>query len=246
MTSARFVCAVVGLGVVSAAHAEPIEATFESLVHGEIITSQFSDVGMSIEALNFHLPEAMPIAFNTAYINTADPDLQGPPWAGGNLAPGTILGNVIIVPENMTDANNDGIVDNPDDEGARPAGELSFAFDEMITGFGFDVLDIEGVTQEATMLEFFRYGDSMATISFDEFVDPLSPYYDSSIEFGNNSANRISMITAESMGFDGFTSVLIHLGGSSAFDNIVTIPAPGSAAVLALSGLTLVSRRRKN
>jgi hypothetical protein len=244
MTNARVVCAAVGLSVVGFAHADPIEATFESLVHGEIITSQFADVGMSIQALNFQLPGAMPIAFDTQFINTADPDLQGPPWAGGNLAPNTILGNVIIVPENMIDADNDGIVDDPDDEGARPAGELSFAFDEMMTGFGFDVLDIEGVTQESTVLEFFRYGDSMASISFDEFIDPLSAYYDSTIEFGNNTANRVQPITADMLGIDGFTSVLIHLGGSSAFDNIVTIPAPGSAAILALGGIAGCRRRR--
>lgn len=245
MTSARVVCAAVGLSVAGFVHAEPIEATFESLVHGEIITNQFADIGMTIAAQNFQLAGAMPIAFDTQFISTADPDLNGPPWGGGNLAPDTILGKVIIVPENMTDANNDGIVDDPDDEGARPAGELSFAFDEMITGFGFDVLDIEGVTQEATVLEFFRYGDSMASISFDEFTNPLSDFYDSTIEFGNNSANRVQPITADMLGIDGFTSVTIHLGGSSAFDNIVTIPAPGSVALLALGGIAAGRGRRE-
>jgi len=245
MASALCVCAVVGMSVAASAIAEPITATFSSLVHGEIIVDQFADVGMSIQALNFQLPGARPIAFDTQFINTADPDLQGPPWGGGNLPIDTVLGNVIIIPENMVDADNDGIVDDPDDEGARPAGDLEFAFDDLITSFGFDVLDIEGVTQESTVVEFFRFGGSVGSISFAEFTDPLSGFYDDTVEFGNNSLNRITPITSSAFGVDGFSSVVIHLGGSAAFDNIVTIPAPGSIALLALGGIAVGRGKRR-
>ena len=245
MVSARVVCAVVGLSVAGSAYAEPITATFNSLVHGEIIVDQFADIGMSIEALNFQLPGARPIAFDTQFINTADPDLQGPPWEGGNLPADTVLGNVIIIPENMVDANNDGIVDDPDDEGARPAGDLKFAFDNLITSFGFDVLDIEGVTQESTIIEFFYFGDSVGSVSFAAFSDPQSMFFDGTVAFGNNSLNRIIPITSSDFGVDGFSSVVIHLGGSAAFDNIVTIPAPGSIAMLALGGIAAGRGRRR-
>ncbi len=247
MACARFVCALACASLAPSVLAEPIEATFENLVHGEIVNGQFADVGMSIEAVNFQLPGAMPIAFDTQFINTADPDLQGPPWSHGNLAPNTILGNVIIVPENMVDANNDGIVDDPDDEGARPAGELMFSFDQVMTGFGFDVLDIEGVTQETTTIEFFLFGESVGSVAFTDFTDPQSVFYDETIVFGNNSANRVSpiMIGDVSEGLaDGYTSVTIHMGGSSAFDNIVTIPAPASAVLLGLGGFAAARRRR--
>lgn len=248
MAIARFVCAVACVSLAPSVLAEPIEASFESLAHGEIINGQFSDVGMSIQALNFQLPGAMPISFDTQFIHTADPDLQGPPWSHGNLAPNTILGNVIIVPENMVDANNDGIVDEPDDEGARPAGELMFSFDNVMTGFGFDVLDIEGVTLESTSVEFFLFGDSVGSVDFAAFTDPQSVFYDETIEFGNNSANRISPLMIGDIAGEGlasgFTSVTIHMGGSSAFDNIVVIPAPASLGMVALGGLVATRRRR--
>ena len=65
MTGARFVCAFAGLAVSTAATAEPIQTSFEALVHGEIITNQFADVGMSIEAENFQFAGAKPIAFDS-------------------------------------------------------------------------------------------------------------------------------------------------------------------------------------
>ncbi|HED53387.1 MAG TPA: hypothetical protein ENJ00_04210 [Phycisphaerales bacterium] len=255
MSDARCVCALAG-GVwiavgVGAAGAEPITTTFESLVHGEIITNQFADVGLQISAVNFQLPGAMPIAFDSQMLGTSDPDLQGPSWATGNLAPDTVLGKVIIVPENMVDADGDGIVDDPDDEGSRPAGEIVLTFDDVMTGFGFDVLDVEGVVQEMSSVEFFLFDTSVASISFNEFTDPNSEYYDPTIVFGDNSANRISPITVNSGGplgagqGSGFNKVVLHLGGSSAYDNFVIIPTPSGAAVLILGGLGFGTRRRR-
>jgi len=244
MTGARFVCACAGLAVFSSASAEPILTSFESLTHGEIITTQFSDVGMSIEAENFQFAGAMPIAFNSNLLGTSDPDLQGPSWAKGNIAPGTNLGNLIIIPENMVDANGDGIVDDPDDEAARPAGDLKFTFADVMTGFGFDVVDMEGPVREMTSLEFLLFGDSVATVDFNEFVTPGSDFYDPTVKFGNNSANRISVITADALGISGFTSVVIHVGGSAAYDNIVVIPAPASGLLLGLGGFAAIRRRR--
>ncbi len=244
MTGARFVCAFAGLAVSTAATAEPIQTSFEALVHGEIITNQFADVGMSIEAENFQFAGAKPIAFDSNQLGTSDPDLQGPPWSKGNLDPTTNLGNLIIIPENMVDANGDGIVDDPDDEGARPAGDLKFTFSDVMTGFGFDIVDMEGPVRELTTIEFLLFGSSVATVDFNDFVTPGSTFYDPTVKFGNNSANRISVMTADALGIDGFTSVVIHVGGSAAYDNIVVVPAPASACVLALGGVLAQRRRR--
>ena len=207
---------------------------------------------MNISAVNFQLPGAMPIAFDSQQLGTSDPDLQGPSWSVGNLAPDTILGKVVIVPENMVDANNDGIVDDPDDEGSRPAGELVLTFNDVMTGFGFDVLDVEGVVQEMSTLEFFLFGNSVASVGFNEFTDPSSPLYDPSIVFGDNSANRVSPIMLDNgngplsgSGSAGFNKVVIHLGGSSAYDNFVVIPTPSGAAILILGGLGFGTRRRR-
>lgn len=244
MAGARSVCAVAGLVVSFSASAEPIVSSFETLTHGEIITNQFADVGMAIEAVNFEYLGARPVVFNSNFFGTADPDLEGPLWSKGNLAPFADLGNVLIIPENLTDANNDGIVDAPDDEGARPAGELRFSFESVMTAFGFDVIDMEGPVREASSIEFLLFGQPVASVSFNEFVTQGSDFYDPTVRFGDHSANRIAPISAERLGIEGFTAVVLHIGGSSAYDNIVAVPAPAASAVLAGAGLLMVRRRR--
>lgn len=244
MTGARYLCAIAGLGVILSAEAEPLQTSFEALAHGEIIDNQFADVGMSISAENFEYSGAKPVAFNSRLRGTADPDLEGPDWSKGNIPSGTDLGNLIIITENLTDADGDGLVDNPDDEGNRPAGQLAFQFDDVMTGFGFDVVDMEGPVREMSSLEFLLFGELQAVVDFNEFVTPGSPFYDPTVRFGNHSANRISVITAEALGISGFTSVVINVGGSGAYDNIVVVPTPGAPLVLAGLGLAIARRRR--
>jgi hypothetical protein len=225
---------------------------FESLVHGEIVTNQFAPL-MTVSALNPNRPFDIVAAFDTSLMGTADPDLEGPPWAGGNLAISdteTQLGRALIIAENNTGAG-DGILDNPDDEGSRPAGQLIFDFASKVSLFGFDVVDIEGNVMEFSRLEFFSAGDSIATVGFDEFTNNASSFYDSTIVFGDNTANRISPITADALvaaGFadaaSGFDRVIIHAGGSSAYDNIV-IPAPSGLLALAGGWLMLAPTRRR-
>ena len=50
------------------------------------------------------------LCFDSLLSNTADPDLEGPPWATGNLAPDTVLGNVLIIAENDVDSDVDGLI----------------------------------------------------------------------------------------------------------------------------------------
>ncbi|MFI4896397.1 MAG: hypothetical protein ACIARR_01070 [Phycisphaerales bacterium JB059] len=225
---------------------------FESLVHGEIVTNQFAPL-MTVSALNPNRPFDIAAAFDTSLMGTADPDLEGPPWAGGNLAISdteTQLGRALIIAENNTGAG-DGILDNPDDEGSRPAGQLIFDFASKVSLFGFDVVDIEGNVMEYSRLEFFSGGDSIATVGFDEFTNNASSFYDATVVFGDNTANRISPITADALvdaGFSdarsGFDRVIIHAGGSSAYDNIV-IPAPSGLLALAGGWLILAPTRRR-
>ncbi|MEM8757743.1 MAG: hypothetical protein AAGF47_08170 [Planctomycetota bacterium] len=231
----------------TAAHASAqTTLNFDALAHGQmIVPSLFASSNVTIEAENFRVANAMPIAFDTTLFATADPDLTGPPWGGGNLPQDMVLGNVIIVPENLVDANNDGIVDSPDDEGARPAGDLTFRFAEAIDSFGFDVVDIEGVVQELTTVDFYVGGALLGTLDFADLTTPGADFYDPTISFGNNSINRVAPVTAADFGGTRFDTVIIRLGGSGAFDNIVTtIPAPTSGALLVLSGLVASRRRR--
>ena len=110
-----------------------------------------------------------------------------------------------------------------------------------MSSFGFDVVDIEGVVQELSSLEFRSGGSLLATVNFSDFTDNSSMFYDASISFGNNSANRVQPITASQLGISGFDEVVINVGGSSAFDRIV-VPAPASC-LLALAGLAIIRRR---
>ena len=246
-TRACAVLAAAGAG----AQAQTIN--FNTLLHGEIVTSQFSPL-LTVSAINPNRAFDIAAAFDTSLMGTSDPDLEGPPWSGGNLAISNTkvhLGMALIIAENDTDADFDGILDDPDDEGSRPAGQLIFDFSTNIHAFGFDVIDIEGNVMEFSRLEFFNGDTLVGSVGFDEFTTVASTFYDASIVFGDNTANRISPITSSLLaeaGFDGaeggFNRVIIYAGGSSAYDNI-TIPAPSGVLAIAGGWLMLSPRRRR-
>jgi hypothetical protein len=233
----------VALTLAGSAVATPITITFEGQVHGRIVTNQFAAQGLtSITANNPSRSFDLAAIFDTTRTGTADPDLQDP-WDGGNIPANTILRNVLIIAENNTGAG-DGVLDNPDDEGNRPAGSLSLQFASPLTYFGFDVVDIEGVVSEASRLEFFSGAANVGTVDFTKFVtNDGNPFYDPTIAFGDNFANRIRPITAASLGAASFDRVVVHLGGSGAIDNLV-IPAPSAGAAVIAAGL-FASRRRR-
>ena len=162
---------------------------------------------------------------------------------GGNLAGNTNLGNALILQENNYGVG-DGVADRPDDEGNRPAGWIRFSFDEVKTGIGFDILDLESATAEATTLKLYLDGSLVASVDFMDFIDAGSDLYDPSVSYGNNSANRIGMISADDLGIDGFDTAKFKLGGSMAIDTIRTVPAPGTFALLGLGGACVARRRR--
>lgn len=223
------------------AHADTI-ITFSGLEHGRIVTDQFAGLGVTIAADNPNRSFDLAAIFDSQRTGTADPDLEGPPWSRGNLAPNTVLGNLLIIAENNR-GSSDGVLDDPDDEGNRPGGDLIFTFSAGATVFGLDLVDIEGVTDELGELRFFRSGQQVGVVSFAAFVTSGNAYYDPTVRFGDRSANRIAPIAASAFGVSRFDRVVVHLGGSGAVDNIV-IPAPSAAGLLALGALGLARRRR--
>lgn len=228
----------------SALPAQAATITFEGLAHGEIVTNQLAaSSGVTISAVNPNRPHDLGIIFNSLETGTSDPDLEGPSWDGGNLAPDTILGNLLIIAENDGDSNLDGLIDDPDDEGHRPAGMLIFDFGDAMTEFGLDLVDVESPTAELGKVEFFSGGSSIGEVGFDEFVDNTSVFYDPTVAFGNNSANRINPILASEIGATGFDRVIVHMGGSGAIDNINFVPEPTSMILLAGGALLAIRRR---
>lgn len=253
-----------------------------STTHGLVVGNQWSAApfNLSITAVNFNRSADTAALFDANFAgSTTDGDLTGPPWTGGgNLAPSADLQRMLYIHESNTPYNEGDIIADPDDEGRRPAGKLIFNFSEPITSFGFDLVDVEGpveiyepneldsngdplpgATPTGFFASFFANGDAVpvATVGFNELIDPLSPFYDPTISFGDNSANRVQPFTLASLGLNinGFSKVEIGLGGSAAVDNLVFdrppppppgVPLPKSAWVgLVMLGALAVRELRR-
>jgi len=226
---------------------------FNGFVHGEIITDQLKvSEGVSFTANNFTEPFGIAAVFDTQFGGmTPDPDLLGPPWALGNLAAeGTVLGNALILAGDDT-LSAPGILADPNDEGDRPAGEITLTFESIQTSIGFDLIDVESITAELGAIEFYLDGVLLDSVGFDEFVMMGNEFFDATVAYGNNSANRIAPIgigdltlSQENADAAGFDQVVFSLGGSGAIDTINFIPEPATLSLLALGGVTLLRRRR--
>jgi len=266
--TASFTTSALALALAGPAVAADVEVLdLSGFSHGDIASVQ-SINGVTIAADNFHNNLDLAVVFDTTARNTADRDLEGVnasgqgSWDGGNLAGSAVnVGNVIIIQEqnrNTEIINNGTAVNIADDEGRRPAGELVFGFAEAITSFGFDLIDVEGTAEFTQGSGFFAtFTDLTTTVSvaFRDLINPSSAFYDRTVEFGDNSANRIQPITAEQLGLESFSEVTINLGGSGAVGNInytpdagppTAVPTPSAAiAGMGLMGLMGARRRRK-
>ncbi len=271
-----FACLLIAPLLMQQANAS-VTLDFNTLQHGEIVTNQFSNGidGVTISGINLNKNFDLVVAFDTYAHPTEDPDLEDP-FGPGNASrdPDGTLGlldpsipdpwgisyvsrfhKALIIQEN-DDGIDDGIADFPDDEGRRPAGSIFFDFDNPITEVGFDLLDIEGPKEyrgsSGYVASFFVNNQELARVGFAEFITPGSRFYDSTVKYGNNSANRIQPITVEKLSaFTGtiiekFDRVEINFGGSAAVDNLVytaftsptqAVPEASSVLIWALLGL---------
>ncbi|MEM7366707.1 MAG: PEP-CTERM sorting domain-containing protein, partial [Pseudomonadota bacterium] len=228
----------------SASVATPLTFDDNGFVHGSVVNSQIN--GVTISANNVGGGPNLAVAFDSTETGTRDSDLEDA-WSGGNIDSNEVLGMLLIIQENSVDNNGDGIMDNPDDEGSRPAGSLIFDFDMSILEIGFDLVDIEDVDNEPGKVVTVRTADNqIGELTFEDLA-----MMDSTIQFGDNSANRISLLSAVDFGLaedSVFNSVEFELGGSGALDNIVYTAVP-EPSVLALFGMGLaavgLARRRQ-
>jgi hypothetical protein len=112
---------------------------------GETITTQFQDLGLTIETDNAvpgHPDKA--ILFDSENPTGEDTDLVTPGYGIGNDTP---LGKVLIIAEDDVDADMDGLVDDPDDE--ELGGIINFKFDNDIIFQGATILDVDGSRSDA-------------------------------------------------------------------------------------------------
>ncbi len=200
--------------------------TFDEFAHGQVITDQYA--GVTISADNYDpnaddhavVYDTQPRVGDAAGLSNEDPDLIGPNWGAGNLGDTSelFMGGVLIIQENNRDCAS-GICSSPDDEGTRPAGILSFSFDNAISELGFDLIDVEGPEEYNddagyVALLFDELGNELGRIGFGSLVgDGIN-----NAVFGNNSVNRIAPI--DLAGFGSVTQVDFVFGGSAAIDNV--------------------------
>ena len=236
--------------------------TFDGLSHGSVVSTVGNVNGVtdsafvlpsaiqSIQAINATPGTQLAVTYDSdlPFVGE-DPDLQAP-WTGGNLAAGgnrfdgVPLGFIAVLQENGTGCG-DGICDLPDDEGARPAGQLILTFAQDIDSIGFDLVDVEGPDEfnndAGYVATFYMNGAQQAQVGFGDFIDASSAFYQEGVAYGNNFANRIDAITAAELGMTAFDQVVFDFGGSMGIDNInwtdhtpPELASPGALLLLAL------------
>ncbi len=149
------------------------------------------------------------IIFDSSNPTGEDPDLGSPNQTcsgggpgigvGGEVgAPGencTPLGNLLIVAEDIVDANNDTIVDDPDDEAG--GGTIVFTFDSPVNPIRMVIMDIDAET---------------AAVQTDS--DTLAVTVDAG-DLGDNSAQEVDLT-----GNAGVTTITVNFSSSGAVAEI--------------------------
>lgn len=226
------------LAFVAATPASALTIDFEEFSHGQIVTASN---GVTISTVNLGGGPDLGVAFDTNRTGTADDDLQynSPDisggengWRSGNLAPNTDMGNIMIIQEHANSCNAFGC-SNPDDEGSRPAGSITFDYSALGTydRFAMDLVDVEeSRSAEPGSIDFYLRGVRVEEVMFSDFGAPA-------VSYGNNSANRLFVLDGLS-----FDTVIVNLGGSGGIDNITAtnaVPEP-TAAMLFVTGMVVM------
>lgn len=197
-----------------------LDAVDQPLLPGQIIDHELAAIGVHISAHNNHRRHPdLAIIFDSANPTGGDHDLLTP---NPDLHPSNTIayGNVLILAENDRDRNRDGLIDNPDDEGRRPAGYIHFDLDNTYSAADFALIDIE---ETGGFIEFFR-NDQNAGIA----------------NIPSTGDGGIVNLAFANSDFDAFR---VNLAGSGAIAQVNLIPEPASLALILL-GLTSLTRRR--
>lgn len=263
----RLAYAIAVLSLICApALAGSVTIDFGDLPAGSFVTDQYKlTKGVTIRAETKSGGAKTATIFNSNPPNPspADPDLHSP-MIGGNLV-NQSLGHILIIAENTVDSDGNGLIDSPDDE-AR-GGSLFFTFDQRITEFGFWVADIDSSQGEVSGSYFatvYSNGTAYASVNFDEFIDPTSPFYISDVAFdGDRTANDLGTLTADDLWtharlnsslprLHSFDAVEIRFHSSAGIPQIsfTVVPLPagawaGLAFLGALGAIRTVRRRRR-
>ncbi|NND59610.1 MAG: PEP-CTERM sorting domain-containing protein [Gammaproteobacteria bacterium] len=224
----RLISKLIGVALLlNASAASALVLDFEGFAAGTIIDDEyFTTFGVTISAINSGSSPDIAVVFDSNNPTGGDSDLGAPfaPAAGnpfGSISPG----NLLILQENNCPAS--GCV--PDDQGARPAGTISFVFENAVMIESLDFFDIEG-PEIGDVVLYDALGNTMATFAIPDTG-------------GDNFWARLIM------NVDGVSAIDVNMGGSGAIDNLQFSPVPVPAALpLFFGGLTLLGfmRRRRS
>jgi hypothetical protein len=213
---------------------------FSGFGHGDVIADPAGSLGIAtFTVTNTGGGPDIGAIFDTERLSDPnDPDLlrQGPAgidgvWDGGNLPNDFVFGNALIIQQNSSNCAT-GTCSDPNDEAG--GGIINITFAMSVTSFGLDVIDIDDGESEGG-LTFYDGGDS-------QFFSWASLVGAGNI--GDNFVNEIAPITIEELGFTNIDRVSVELISSGAIDNLMIMPEPGTALLLALGLLGVATARR--
>lgn len=218
-TTFSMIGATAGLILTGPAHALTMDfdhdAQGNTIKRGQFIDEEYADWGVHIQAKNYARPFDAAITFDSLNHSGGDSDLRTDSQRYG-LNNDRERGMVLILAENIKDKNKDGYVDNPDDEGERPAGYFDFLFDSHVNAGGLVMLDIDN-HREPGSVQFFLDGSLLSqTFNF--------------AALGDNSIQ-----TLDWSGFE-YDKMRINLGGSGAVVEVTANPIPEPVTVVLVAG----------
>ena len=157
---------------------------FGGLAHGAIIHDQYAAQGVqvSIQA-NEGFPDAI-IVFDTNRPPTHDPDLA------------VNIGNIAILAKNLTDSNNDGLVDDPDENNF--GGKVTFTFDQDVSIGSFVFVD-----HDHQPADFAAAYDANGSLISKVLIPVAANGSVQTVNVGANGVRRFELVYRDSGGFTG-------------------------------------------
>ena len=172
----------------NAACSGPFTIDFAGLPAGTIIGEQYADRGVHISGVaNEGFPDAL-IVFDTNAPPTHDPDLA------------VDVGNIAIFANNLTDANGDGLVDDPDENNF--GGTATFNFDQAVT-----IGSLLWIDKDASHPNFVVAYDAAGQVLVSVPVPQGANASVQTIEVNADGVRRLELVYQESGGFTGIEVV---------------------------------------